>query len=73
MTSSSSSRRSWIGLGVRLALTAGVFAFLFTRIDVDDVRASVARIPALSLLGCVGSLGLAIAVGIVRWRTLFAA
>lgn len=73
MTASSSSRRSWIGLGVRLALTAGVFAFLFTRIDVDDVRASIARIPALSLLGCVGSLSLAIAVGIVRWRTLFAA
>jgi glycosyltransferase 2 family protein len=73
MASTSAQRRSLIGLGVRLALTAGVFAFLFTRIDVGDVGASIARIPPLALLGCIGSLSLAIAAGIVRWRTLFAA
>ena len=68
-----SRRRELLGLLFRIALTCGVFALLFSRIDVGAVSSSIQRIPAASLLGSIAALLSVIALGIVRWRTLLRA
>ena len=73
MSSPSSLRRILTGLGVRLAITALVFAFLFRRIDISEVGDSLARISPLALLGGVGGALVALGSGLVRWRVLFSA
>jgi glycosyltransferase 2 family protein len=61
------------GLGLRLAITALVFAYLFKRIDISEVGDSLARISPLALLGGVGGALIALGSGLVRWRVLFGA
>jgi len=68
-----SRRRELLGLFLRIALTAGVFALLFSRIDINAVSSSIQRIPMQAVLGAVGALLSVIAAGIVRWRILLRA
>lgn len=65
--------RTLISLFLRIGITGGVFAYLFTRIDLAELGASLERISAASLLGCLAALGLALATAIVRWRLLLSA
>lgn len=73
MASPSPVRRILTGLGLRLAITAVVFAYLLKRIDVAEVGDSLGRISPLSVLGGVGGALLALGSGLVRWRVLFGA
>lgn len=54
-------------------MTALVFGYLFSRIDVRAVAQSVSRIPLTAALASVGSLVLALVLSTVRWRGLLAA
>lgn len=71
MASPSPLRRILTGLGLRLAITAAVFAYLLKHIDLAEVGDSLARISPLALLGGIGGAALAIGSGLVRWRVLF--
>jgi uncharacterized membrane protein YbhN (UPF0104 family) len=62
-----------LGVVARVAVTALVFGYLFSRIDGRAVAASVSRIPAIVALLSVGSLVTAVALGMVRWRALLVA
>jgi glycosyltransferase 2 family protein len=63
-------KRRWLGLAIRILLTGAVFAYLFSRVDVRALSASLARIPALGLLGCFAASVAAFLLAVVRWRAL---
>jgi glycosyltransferase 2 family protein len=73
MSSAASKRRTIFGVVLRVAVTAGVFAFLFSRIDVRAVAQSVRDIPPTAAVTSVVSLIMALVVGVERWRMLLRA
>lgn len=74
MASPSSLRRILTGLGLRLAVTAGVFAFMLLKfVDPSEFAASLARISPLAMLGAAAGAVIAIGSGLLRWRLLFGA
>ena len=62
--------RTALGILARVAITALVFGFLFTRIDAHAVASSAARIPVSALLLALLALFVAVLTAIVRWRAL---
>ncbi len=65
--------RAALGLLVRLGVTALVFGYLFSRIDVRAVADSVQRISAGAAVLSVASLVFALVLSTVRWRGLLSA
>ena len=62
--------RELAGLIARIGLTLGVFAYLFSRVDVAEVAASLARIPVRAAVGSACAFAAAVATGVLRWRAL---
>ncbi len=62
-----------LGVIARVVVTAVVLGYLFSRIDVRAVTASVRRIPASAVTGSLAAMTCAIATSVVRWRALLVA
>ncbi|HEX5657902.1 MAG TPA: lysylphosphatidylglycerol synthase transmembrane domain-containing protein [Polyangiales bacterium] len=66
-------RKRVLGIALRVVLTAATFAFLFTRIPLREFQASLQRIPAAGILGCLVAFLAALCCNILRWRSLLQA
>jgi uncharacterized membrane protein YbhN (UPF0104 family) len=62
-----------VATGLRLAVTALVFAYLFSRIDARAVVDSLRRIHPLAIVISTAALVLGLVFAIVRWRVLLRA
>lgn len=71
--STASASRRWLWLVARLSITAGAFYYLSTLIDLREVPGAIARLSPWSLLILVGAFGVAVGLGVERWRLLLGA
>ena len=65
--------RRWLGLALRVLGTGAGLAYIATRVDLDDARGALARIPVASFALAVALVAANVVAGAVRWRVLMRA
>ncbi len=65
--------RRWIGLALRVLGTGAGLAYIATRVDLDDARGALARIPVASFALAIALIAANVVAGAVRWRVLMRA
>src|SRR4051812_17396474 len=65
--------RRWLGLALRVLGTGAGLAYIATKVNLDDAKGALARIPATSALVAVVLIALNVAAGAQRWRVLMRA
>ncbi len=65
--------RRWLGLALRVLGTGAGLAYIATRVNLDDARTALARIPAASFALAIALVAANVVAGAVRWRVLMRA
>ncbi|CAN5920824.1 hypothetical protein BH11MYX3_BH11MYX3_36410 [soil metagenome] len=65
--------RRWLGLALRVLGTGAGLAYIATRVDLDDARGALARIPVASFALAIALVAANVVAGAVRWRVLMRA